>query len=104
MSHLNAHVHSGLQWLDKIVVPGLRKECGKNKWEIEVHGNAPDHDPPTENTEAEAEEEEEEVSPGPAVYIIHKGENVPTSSSSSSSKTTTSESEFPGVRLRFFSY
>ena len=102
MSHLNAHVNSGLQWLDNIVVPGLRKGCGKTKWEIEVHGNAPDQSLPTEDTEAE---EEEEVSPGPAVYVIQKGENVPTSSLSSS-KTTTSESDsvFPGVRLRFFSY
>ena len=91
VSHLNAHVHSGLQWLDRIVVPGLRKECGENKWEIEVHGNAPEDPPP--------EDEKEEASPGPAVYIIHKGEKVMANEGSSET-----ESQFPGVRLRFFSY
>ena len=36
VSHLNAHVQSGLQWLDDVVVPGLRSSGKQNKYEIEV--------------------------------------------------------------------
>lgn len=90
ISHLNAHVHAGLQWLDRVVVPGLRMNHKNTKWEIEVHGNSGD-DAPTENGE-----EEEQESPGPAVYIIHKKE--------SDGKGTTFSPEPPSIPLKFFSY
>ncbi|CAJ1970048.1 unnamed protein product [Cylindrotheca closterium] len=85
VSHLNAHVQSGLQWLDRIVVPGLRMNCKHTQWEIEVHGNS---------CVVEFGESEEEESPGPAVYIIHKME-LNEEATNSNSLT---------IPLKFFSY
>ncbi|KAL3936062.1 MAG: hypothetical protein SGBAC_008543 [Bacillariaceae sp.] len=88
VSHVNAHVPAGLQWLDNIVLPGLRMNCKHTKWEIEVHGNS------GEDVRVENGETEEQESPGPAVYLIHKIE----------SKKEATESDPPTIPLRFFSY
>jgi hypothetical protein len=40
VSHLNAHTENGVEWLNTVVVVGLRAGGGKySKWEIEVHGS-----------------------------------------------------------------
>jgi SAM-dependent methyltransferase len=98
VSHLNAHVDSGLQWLDQIVVPGLRMSGGLYKWEIEVHGNSVDIPPALDENE---KEEELPESPGPAVYIINKGEAAPKANEMEEKET---EDDLPTIPLRFFSY
>jgi hypothetical protein len=95
VSHLNAHIQSGLEWLDSIVVAGLRKGGKNNSWEIEVHGNAADT-PPLEDGN-----EEEQNSPGPAVYVICKGDTMPNQTKSSK---PLSGKDLPTIPLRFFSY
>lgn len=44
VSHLNAHVSSGIKWLDEVVLPGLRSGGPDAKLEIEVHGNDGNND------------------------------------------------------------
>lgn len=40
VSHLNAHTEGGIDWLNTVVVAGLRAGGGKHsRWEIEVHGS-----------------------------------------------------------------
>lgn len=40
VSHLNAHTPNGIEWLNTVIVTGLRNGGGKgSKWEIEVHGS-----------------------------------------------------------------
>lgn len=87
ISHVNAHTENGMDWLNNIVVPGLRKGAGRHNWIVEVHGG----DAP------EAPEGEDEIeSPGPAVYFIHKGDLE---------KDSTSDNWEPSsISLRFFSY
>lgn len=70
ISHLNAHTPNGVEWLDAVVVPGLRAGGGKATWEVEVHGsdghldNVPDTDSSSSSPPS--------GSPGPCVYIILK--------------------------------
>lgn len=97
VSHLNAHVQSGLEWLDMIVLPGLRKGATHNSWEIEVHGNAPAT--PPANDEGD---EDEQPSPGPAVYVICKGKT--TSNDGTSVEPLPEKGLLPTIPLRFFSY
>ena len=91
VSHLNANAENGMQWLDDVVIPGLREggggDCG---WDIEVHGS--DEEEPTDDENEETTSE----GPGPAVYIIHK-------------KQTRSEEKLDkdnplSITLRFLSY
>eukprot|EP00980_Cylindrotheca_fusiformis_P028117 scaffold22581_cov123-Cylindrotheca_fusiformis.AAC.14 len=95
VSHLNAHVKSGLEWLDMIVIPGLRKGAADSSWVIEVHGSAPD------NSSLDGGNAEESNSPGPAVYVIYKGKTDPNDVSST---TNLAEDGFQEIPLRFFSY
>jgi hypothetical protein len=69
VSHLNAHAPKGLEWLDDIVIPGLRKGGGDRKWQIEVHGNEAD----VPSDREESDDNSMEASHGPALYMIHKG-------------------------------
>ena len=87
ISHINAHTENGMEWLNDIVVPGLRQGGGRRQWSVEVHGA----DIPEDDEEGESE------SPGPAVYIIHKGdlENGPP---------TSDDPDHPAISLRFLSY
>lgn len=40
VSHLNAHTESGIDWLNTVVIAGLRAGGGKySRWEIEVHSS-----------------------------------------------------------------
>ena len=40
VSHLNAHTSDGIEWLDEVVITGLRDGGGRHsEWEIEVHGS-----------------------------------------------------------------
>lgn len=80
ISHINAHEQKGLDWLDNIVVPGLRKGAERSLWNIEVHGNE------IEGSEADL---------GPAVYIMHKGEIF---------NETQDNEEPPAIPLSFYSY
>ena len=92
ISHLNAHAENGRQWLDELVIPGLRAGHSKASWEIEVHGEedsgllkGADDDDDDDDDEGEkgggndenGNKEESDGntstdSPGPAVYIIRK--------------------------------
>ena len=91
VSHVNAHTENGINWLNEIVVPGLRAGAGKCHWSVEVHGgDVPDID-------GEDDDEEESVDAGPAVYIIHKGDVE-------SDDPTKDDTLLPTVPLRFFSY
>lgn len=63
VSHLNAHTTEGLEWLEGVIVNGLRAGGGTFLWEIEVHGNDGD---------VEVSPSTPECYPGPAVYIIGK--------------------------------
>ena len=94
ISHLNAHVESGLTWLNDVIVPGLRA-AGKFEWLIEVHGN--DVEDVDDGTE---EDEDKQVeSPGPAVYFITKIRVLTQAEASEGS-----EQALPTIPLKFFSY
>ena len=71
ISHVNAHTDTGLQWLNDIIVPGLRKGAGKFPWFVEVHGNEPDS--LLSDDDNSNDDDSDEESPGPCVYIIKKG-------------------------------
>jgi hypothetical protein len=94
ISHLNAHTPHGLEWLEEVVMEGLKKYSVRSTsdvtaWEIEVHGNA------DMVTEEEDEEDKDESkgkaksnsypvgTTGPAVYVIHKIRKGMTSTNSS---------------------
>ena len=63
MSHLNAHTQNGINWLNTVVVSGLRNGGGWfSTWEIEVHGN--DGNDSTENDGGEEEGDSEEEDSG----------------------------------------
>jgi hypothetical protein len=83
ISHVNAHTQNGVDWLNNIVVPGLRKGAGRHQWSVEVHGE----------DIAEDQEEDETEGPGPAVYIIHKGDLE-----------KSDNPDPPSISLRFLSY
>ena len=124
VSHLNAHAQKGLQWLDDIVVPGLRKGIESNehsscKWNIEVHGNDADVPSDKDDDENDGDDSMEEQSHGPAVYVIQKllydDEKTTTTTSLDSSTTDketgedgtnsgSTENQPPPIDLRFFSY
>ena len=89
ISHLNARVDSGIQWLNDVIVPGLR-EGGKNcDFQVEVHGN--------EVSTPSDDEEESPESPGPCVYMIEK---IPLSKE----KKETIQSEPSTIPLKFVTY
>jgi hypothetical protein len=90
VSHLNAHAESGINWLNNVVVKGLRKGCSKCEWEVEVHGKEEDNDD-------EGAEENKSDGPGPAVYIIHK---KPPKKGAKENE----EEDSPTIPLRFLSY
>ena len=89
ISHLNARVDSGIQWLNDVIVPGLR-EGGKNcDFQVEVHGN--------EVSTPSDDEEDSPESPGPCVYMIEK---IPLSKD----KKKTIQSEPSTIPLKFVTY
>lgn len=94
VSHLNAHVQAGLEWLNDVIVPGLRKGAGQFEWQVEVHGS--EATTPTENEEDTGDDEPE--SPGPAVYIIRKGPLIDDAGGMEH------KNEQPPIPLRFFTY
>ncbi len=105
ISHLNAHVQSGLEWLDDIVVPGLRKGARHCEWDIEVHGNEADvPSEPEDDTDGISTPE----SPGPAVYVIHKGSHHVLKVADPPQRNNDSKEEddmpLPTIPLKFFSY
>jgi hypothetical protein len=97
VSHCNAHVKSGLQWLDDVVVPGLRKGADQCEWQVEVHGS--EADLPSDTEEADGSMTPE--SPGPAVYVIHKG---PRHTADDPPPKDSEEEEPSTIPLRFFTY
>lgn len=95
ISHLNARVESGLQWLNDVIVPGIRA-AGNFQWLIEVHGS--DVEIPSDDDD-DTDEEKSIESPGPAVYFIEKvGIVSPTKNSDGS------EQSPPTIPLKFVSY
>lgn len=55
VSHLNAHTKNGIDWLNAVVVPGLRDGGGRSStWEIEIHGS----DGTVQNDDEEADDEQ----------------------------------------------
>ncbi|KAG7360276.1 methyltransferase domain containing protein [Nitzschia inconspicua] len=99
ISHLNANCQPGLEWLDDIVVPGLRMGAPKFEWSVEVHGSEADVLPSDDEQDDEDNTDELPESPGPAVYIIRKGGMWTTKES-----VDVDNEELPTVPLRFFSY
>ena len=82
VSHINAHTSKGQEWLEQVVLVGLRKGGADAGWAIEVHGND------------NATEEDVEESPGPAVYMIFKRKLEDSSDNNGE----------PRVPLQFFNY
>ncbi|CAB9508122.1 expressed unknown protein [Seminavis robusta] len=93
VSHINAQTEKGEEWLNDVVVTGLRKGGGDDaSWSIEVHGNAaPVLD--------EEKDDNNEDSAGPAVYLIFKS-----SSTITKDKEKEGSDETPTIPLQFFSY
>jgi len=97
ISHLNAHVESGLEWLNNVIVPSLRA-TGNFEWLIEVHGN--DVEIPSDVEDETEEDNDKQIeSPGPAVYFIKKVGVLTRAKASNSS-----EQSMPTIPLKFFSY
>ena len=91
VSHLNAHTAKGLEWLEGVIVNGLRAGGGSFLWEIEVHGN---------DGENEVSPNTPLCNPGPAVYIIGK-KPQPEPNLDEEDGNDSKPERFP---LRFFSY
>jgi SAM-dependent methyltransferase len=92
VSHLNAHVQNGKEWLNQVVLAGLRAKSKNFRWEIEVHGN--------DGLDAllEAEEDGEALmddNPGPCVYIIYKTGRC---------QEDPQDADPPSVPVRFYTY
>lgn len=94
ISHLNAHVESGMEWLNNVIVPGLRA-AGKYEWLIEVHGS--DIEIPSDDDDEGEGNEKEIESPGPAVYFIEKVGVL-------AEKETGASDEQPTIPLKFYNY
>ncbi len=90
ISHINAQTENGIDWLNNIVVPGLRNGAGLQKWSVEVHGG----DIPESQDD---DDEDKSIVLGPAVYIIHKEGIVKRDS-------MTDDTDPPTISLRFYSY
>lgn len=133
VSHLNAHAESGVEWLNTVVVVGLRAGGGKySKWEIEVHGsdinesnecnrdetNHVSDGQVSESGVVDQEEEEhesngeesngDEDSASPSSYPSPSGPGpavyIIHNLSKSTSDDSTEDSDPPAVRLQFFTY
>lgn len=133
VSHLNAHTESGVEWLNTVVVVGLRAGGGKySKWEIEVHGsdiiesNECNRDETnyvcdgqvSDSGDVVQEEEEhgskgeesndDEDSASPSSYPSPSGPGpavyIIHNLSKSTSDDSTEDSDPPAVRLQFFTY
>lgn len=85
VSHINAQTEKGEEWLNTVVVAGLRKAGTEASWSMEVHGNAATVD------------DENQESAGPAVYLIFKGEPTTTTEEAKSGEPAT-------IPLQFFCY
>ena len=94
VSHINAHTSKGEEWLNEVVLAGLRKGGGDASWNIEVHGNAQGEDDGDGDDDDDDASEHPEAA-GPAVYLIFKGPPP--------SKTGVS-SDPPAIPLKFFCY
>ena len=127
VSHLNAHVVSGMKWLDGILLPGLRQGGGSCEWEVEIHGNGKEEEeeeearqnerasvPKDQDDESSGSSQEEE-SLGPAVYIAHKLPPLSTttnqadsvvegSADQTSPQSNDDDTEKSHIPLRFFTY
>lgn len=99
ISHLNAHCQAGRDWLNDIVVPGLRRGA-RYEWSVEVHGN--EADIPSDVCDDNSNDgDENHLEPtGPAVYIIQKGNLLPQLPVDLSEQ----DQPMPTIPLRFFSY
>jgi ubiquinone/menaquinone biosynthesis C-methylase UbiE len=94
ISHLNAHVQTGLQWLSDVIMPGLQTGAGGFEWSIEVHGN--EADIPSEHEDGDDDSYPE--SPGPAVYIIWKCDPFLEDLNARYAK------DPPTIRMKYFTY
>ena len=74
---MNAHTEDGFQWLEEVVVNGIREGGGESSWKCEVHGNDGVDDNDSEGGSGDEEGDGKPSgppsgSPGPCVYIIQK--------------------------------
>ena len=69
VSHMNAHVQSGIEWCDEVVAAGLRASGASASWEIEVHGSDGSNN---DDDDIAYDEEEEEGE----VAEVEEGEGV----------------------------
>jgi len=96
ISHLNAQVESGLEWLNNVILPGLRA-TGNFEWVIEVHGSEVEIPSDIED-DLEKGQDIQIESPGPAVYFIKKvGLSTPEEASDGSKS-------LPTIPLQFYTY
>lgn len=91
MSHINVHTSKGEEWLQDVVITGLRQGGSDASWNIEVHGNTHGGS----NTENDDDSGDPPEAAGPAVYLMFKGER---------SAETKDSSEQPAITLQFFYY
>ena len=99
VSHINAHTSKGQEWLEQVVLVGLRKGGGDADWAIEVHGS--DNAPPPGKEKEEEDDSDSEESPGPAVYLIFKRERQ---EDDKDAKSNSNSSDPPNIPLHFFNY
>ena len=96
ISHLNAQVESGLEWLNNVILPGLRA-TGNFEWVIEVHGSEVEIPSDIED-DLEKGQDIQIESPGPAVYFIKKvGLSTP-------EETSDGSKSLPTIPLQFYTY
>jgi len=92
VSHINAHTVKGEEWLNNVVLTGLRNGGDNATWYIEVHGNEQGQ----EDDDDDNDSSEHPEASGPAVYLIFKGPPPP--------MTEEESNEPPSVPLKFFCY
>ena len=91
MSHINAHTSKGEEWLEDVVLTGLRQGGGAATWNVEVHGN--DYVGADDSNDDDISEAPEAA--GPAVYLIFKGPPEPEKGDGP---------DQPAIPLKFFCY
>ena len=134
VSHLNAQTESGIDWLNTVVIAGLRAGGGKHsRWEIEVHssdvnGSSECNEDETNHVDDGQESESGEVVHGEEDHDSSGGESdgdedsaLPSSgplsrgpgpavyiihnlSKASASSVSNEGTDPPAVRLHFFGY
>ena len=98
MSRISAHTIKGQEWLEQVVLVGLRKGGADADWAIEVHGS--DNIPPPDGDDDDNDDDSDGgETTGPAVYLIFKRKRENDNNGDNSSS-----SDPPNIPLHFFNY